>query len=60
MVFSKMSTKAVLGAVVTRVPTVSELDEDPVQVIRTGDLVEVDAYSGTVTILQRAAQLPGT
>lgn len=60
MVFSKMSTKAVLGAVVTRVPTVSELDEDPVQVIRTGDLVEVDAYSGTVTILQRAAGLPGT
>ncbi len=60
MVFSKMSTKAVLGAVVTRVPTVSELDEDPVQVIRTGDLVEVDAYSGTVTILQRAAELPGT
>ncbi|MEB7447968.1 hypothetical protein NGB80_08640 [Arthrobacter koreensis] len=55
-----MSTKAVLGAVVTRVPTVSELDEDPVQVIRTGDLVEVDAYSGTVTILQRAAELPGT
>lgn len=60
MVFSKMSTKAVLGAVVTRVPTVSELDEDPVQVIWTGDLVEVDAYSGTVTILQRAAELPGT
>lgn len=60
MVFSKMSTKAVLGAVVTRVPTVSELDEDPVRVIRTGDLVEVDAYSGTVTILQRAAELPGT
>lgn len=60
MVFSKMSTKAVLGAVVTRVPTVSELDEDPVQVIRTGDLVEVDAYSGTVTILQRTAELPGT
>lgn len=60
MVFSKMSTKAVLGAVVTRVPTVSELDEDPVQVIRTSDLVEVDAYSGTVTILQRAAELPGT
>ena len=60
MVFSKMSTKAVLGAVVTRVPTVSELDEDPVRVIRTDDLVEVDAYSGTVTILQRAAELPGT
>ena len=57
MVFTKMTTKAVLGAVVTRVPTVSELDQDPVQVIRTGDLVEVDADSGTVTILQRRNQV---
>ncbi|MFT4468555.1 aconitase X swivel domain-containing protein [Arthrobacter sulfonylureivorans] len=53
MVFTKMTTKAVLGAVVTRVPTVSELDQDPVQIICTGDLVEVDADSGTVTVLQR-------
>ena len=60
MVFTKMSTKAVLGAVVTRVPTVSELDEDPVKVIRTGDLVEVDACSGTVTVLHRGTELPGS
>lgn len=58
MVFTKMTTKAVLGAVVTRVPTVSELDQDPVQIIRTGDLVEVDADSGTVTILQRGITKP--
>ena len=57
MVFTKMTTKAVLGAVVTRVPTVSELDQDPVQIIRTGDLVEVDADTGTVTILQRGDQV---
>ncbi|GAA1120030.1 aconitase X swivel domain-containing protein [Citricoccus alkalitolerans] len=51
MVFTTVTTKAVLGAVVTRVPTVSELDRDPVQVIRSGDIVEVDADAGTVTIV---------
>lgn len=56
MVFTTVTTKAVLGAVVTRVPTVSELDEDPVAAISTGDLVEVDADAGTVTILVRAAE----
>lgn len=54
MVFTKVTTKAVLGAVVTRVPTVSDLDEDPVEVIATGDLVEVDADAGTVSILLRS------
>ncbi|GAA1674610.1 hypothetical protein GCM10010977_27870 [Citricoccus zhacaiensis] len=51
MVFTTVTTKAVLGAVVTRVPTVSEFDRDPVQVIRTGDIVEVDGDAGTVTIV---------
>lgn len=54
MVFTTVTTKAVLGAVVTRVPTVSELDADPVEAIHTGDLVEVDGDTGTVTILERA------
>lgn len=55
MVFTTVTTKAVLGAVVTRVPTVSQLGEDPVTAIATGDFVEVDADAGTVTILVRAA-----
>ncbi|MGJ9422232.1 aconitase X swivel domain-containing protein [Aeromicrobium sp. CF3.5] len=54
MLFTTVTTKAVLGAVVTRVPTISELDHDPVAVIRTGDLVEVDADHGIVRILERA------
>jgi predicted aconitase with swiveling domain len=53
MVFTTVTTKAVLGAVVTRVPTVSKLDRDPVTEIRTGDIVEVDGDAGTVTILER-------
>ncbi|MCG5219297.1 aconitase X swivel domain-containing protein [Streptosporangium soli] len=50
MVFTTLSTKSALGAVVTRVPTVSEFDGDPVEIIRTGDWVTVDADRGIVTV----------
>lgn len=56
LVFNTLSTKAVLGAVVTRVPAVAELDRDPVAGVRTGDTVEVDGDTGTVRILIRAPQ----
>lgn len=57
MVFTTVTTKAVLGAVVTRVPTVSEFDSDPVACIATGDMVEVDGDRGEVRIVDRAADL---
>jgi predicted aconitase with swiveling domain len=50
MVFTTMTTKAVLGAIVTRVPTISEFDQDPVPLIHTGDWVTVDADSGVLTV----------
>jgi predicted aconitase with swiveling domain len=50
MVFTTMTTKAVLGAIVTRVPTISELDQDPVALINTGDWVTVDADRGLLTV----------
>jgi predicted aconitase with swiveling domain len=50
MIFVHMSTKAALGAVVTRVPTVTGLDRDPCAVIRTGDWVRIDASRGLVTV----------
>lgn len=53
MVFNVMTTKAVLGAIVTRVPTVVEATPDPVQTIKTGDLVRVDGDTGAITILSR-------
>jgi len=55
MVFNVITTKAVLGAIVTRVPTVAECEPDPVEAIRTGDLVRVDGGSGVVEILARGA-----
>lgn len=54
MVFTTLSTKSALGAVVTRVPTVTELDRDPVTLIHTGDHVIVDADNGIVTVRSRA------
>ncbi|WP_431926141.1 aconitase X swivel domain-containing protein [Amycolatopsis tucumanensis] len=50
MIFTVTTTKAALGAVVTRVPTLSDLDQDPVAVIRTGDHLRLDADRGIVEI----------
>ncbi len=54
MIFTRITTKIALGAVVTRVPTVTDLDGDPFEHIRTGDLVEVDGDNGRVTITRAA------
>lgn len=53
MVFTTVSTKSALGAVVTRVPAVTDFDQDPVEVIRTGDLVTVDGDRGIVIVHNR-------
>ena len=54
MVFNVVTTKAVLGAIVTRIPTVVEASPNPLDVIRTGDLLRVDGDNGVVTVLRRA------
>ena len=53
MIFTRMTTKIALGAVVSRVPTVTDLDGDVFDLIDTGDLIEVDADEGLVTITKR-------
>lgn len=47
-----MTTKVALGAVVMRVPAVTDFDRDPRELIDTGDWVRVDADAGTVTIVK--------
>ncbi|TFD59669.1 DUF126 domain-containing protein [Cryobacterium sp. Hh7] len=54
MVFTTVTSKAVLGAIVTRVPTVSEFDLDPLEFIETGDWVAVDGDRGVVTVTKKA------
>lgn len=49
-VFDVITTKAVLGAIVTRIPTVVEAAPVPHRTIRTGDLVEVDGDSGRIRV----------
>jgi predicted aconitase with swiveling domain len=50
MIFTTVTTKVALGAVVTRVPAITALDRDPVEVINTGDWIRLDADAGTVTV----------
>jgi uncharacterized protein len=50
LVFNEMTTKIALGAVVMRIPAVTDLDQDPLQIIKTGDWVTVDGDRGIVEV----------
>lgn len=54
MVFNEMTTKIALGAVVTHAPSVTDLDQDPLAVIATGDWVKVDGDRGIVEVTKRS------
>ena len=56
MIFNEMTTKIALGAVVMRVPSITDLDQDPLTVIETGDWVKVDADRGVVEVRKAAAR----
>jgi len=58
MIFKKMSTKVALGAVVTHAPAVTDLDQDPLVVIESGDWVEIDADRGIVKVIKRQERTP--
>ena len=53
MLFNEMTTKIALGAVVTRAPAMTGFDQDPLELIETGDWVKVDADNGVVEITKR-------
>jgi uncharacterized protein len=52
--FNTMCTKVALGTVVSHAPAMTDFDIDPLTVIRTGDLVHVDATAGVVMITRDA------
>lgn len=54
MIFNEMTTKAALGAVVVRAPAVTDLDQNPLDIIETGDWVKVDGDRGIVEITKAA------
>ena len=53
MVFNEMTTKIALGAVVAHTPSVTDFDQDPLQVIATGDWVRVDGDNGIVEVTKK-------
>jgi predicted aconitase with swiveling domain len=55
MVFTEMTTKIALGAVVMHSPAVTDLDQDPLAVIETGDWVKVDGDNGIVEITKKTS-----
>ena len=50
LLFNVMTTKAALGAVVLRVPSMTDFDIDPLDNIETGDWVRIDADNETVSV----------
>ena len=55
MIFNEMTTKVALGAVVLHIPSITGLDQNPLEVIETGDWVKVDADNGIVEITKKNA-----
>jgi predicted aconitase with swiveling domain len=53
LIFNEMTTKVALGAVVMRIPSITDLDQNPLDVIQTGDWVRVDADKGTVEVRKK-------
>jgi predicted aconitase with swiveling domain len=53
LVFNQMTTKIALGAVVLHTPAVTNLDQDPLAVIETGDWVKVDGDNGIVEVWKK-------
>ena len=53
MVIKHVNSLTAMGAVVMRVPTMTDFDEDPVEQIRTGDWVKVDADKGIIDVKKR-------
>ena len=52
-VTKESNPQTVLGAVVARIPAVTEFDQDPTEVISTGDWVKVDADQGLVEVTKK-------
>ena len=50
LLFNVMTTKAALGAVVMRIPSMTDFNKDPLGCIQTGDWIRIDADRGKVGI----------
>jgi uncharacterized protein len=53
MIVRDINSLTAIGAVVLRVPTVTDLDQDPTEVIATGDWIKIDGDRGIVEIIKK-------
>jgi predicted aconitase with swiveling domain len=53
MIVKDIETVLIVSAVIAKVPLVDRLEKDPFEMIRTGDLVKVDAEKGVVTLTRQ-------
>jgi predicted aconitase with swiveling domain len=53
MIFNDMTTKVALGSIMIHSPAMTDLDQDPLKVIATGDWVKVDADKGMVEVTKK-------
>lgn len=57
LIFKDMTTKVALGTIVMHIPAVTDLEQDPTEVIESGDWVKVDGDNGIVEITKMEASL---
>ncbi len=57
VIFNQMTSKVALGTVVMHIPAVTDLDQDPLDVIESGDWVKVDGDTGIVEITKKKQTL---
>jgi len=50
LIFPRMDSRTGVAVVVTKVPAVTDLDEDPFEMIETGDWVRLDGDKGTIEV----------
>ena len=53
LIFLEVEPIIALGAITADIPAVDRLDKDPLEVIKTGDWVKVDATQGTVEVVEK-------
>lgn len=49
----KPESVTTIGAIIGSIPVISQCEQDPTTLIHTGDLVEVDADNGTITVTKK-------
>jgi predicted aconitase with swiveling domain len=52
-IIKENNPQTALGSVVGRLPSITDLDRDPTEIISSGDLVRVDADHGVVEIIKK-------